>query len=325
VSAASAFKLHGSDGSFRHEAFFYAGQEEFLSGTTSFIRDGVAAGEPTLVVVDAAKIALLRSELRKDADQVMFADMSEIGSNPARIIPAWQDFVEDRGGAGRALRGIGEPIDTGRDPAALVECQRHESLLNLAFADTPAFWLLCPYDTAALGHAVIEEAERSHPCVMEKDGHRESSRYSGLEAVTAPFGVPLAEPPATTDVFAFQPSSLAAMRRFTSLRAADAGISIARTTDLLLAVNEVATNSIRHGGGDGVLLIWEEGDTLICEVRDHGRDARPLAARPLAGRERPGLGQMGGYGLWLANQLCDLVQLRSFPGGSVVRLHMHRG
>ena len=65
--------------------------------------------------------------------------MAEIGANPACIIPAWRDFVDECAEAGRAIRGIGEPIWADRSPAELVECQRHESLLNLAFADTRSF------------------------------------------------------------------------------------------------------------------------------------------------------------------------------------------
>ena len=58
-------------------------------------------------------------------------------------------------------------------------------------------------------------------------------------------------------------------------------------------------------------------DAVVCEVRDGGHiDA------PLVGRERPSLERPGGRGLWLVNQLCDLVQIRSFPTGTVVRLHM---
>ena len=97
-------------------------------------------------------------------------------------------------------------------------------------------------------------------------------------------------------------------------------MSPARTEDLLLAVNEVATNSLRHGAGTGYLRMWEEGDGVICEVRDAG-----TFDRPLAGRFRPTPEQIGGYGLWVANQLCDLVQVRSFEVGTVVRLHMRRG
>ena len=120
---------------FRHEALLYDGEVGFLTGTLPFIRAGVAAGEPVLVVVSAARIGLLRSALGGNADRVAFADMADVGANPARIIRA---------------RGIGEPIWAGRSPAELVECQRHETLLNLAFAGVPAFWLLCPYDCEAL-------------------------------------------------------------------------------------------------------------------------------------------------------------------------------
>ena len=100
-------------------------------------------------------------------------------------------------------------------------------------------------------------------------------------------------------------------------QAAAAGLEASRCDDLVLAVNEVATNSLRHGGGRGVLRAWRDAGALVCEVRDRGRiDA------PLAGRERPVRGQVGGYGMWLANQLCELVQVRSFATGSVVRLHV---
>ena len=57
----------------------------------------------------------------------------------------------------------------------------------------------------------------------------------------------------------------------------------------------------------------------MCEVRDTG-----LIAEPLVGRHRPEDGTVGGHGLWLVNQLCDLVQVRSSPTGSVVRVHMRR-
>ena len=73
--------------------------------------------------------------------------MAHVGHNPARIIPAWHEFVAQHAAPGVRLRGIGEPIFPERSADELVECQRHESLLNLAFADADAFWLVCPYDT----------------------------------------------------------------------------------------------------------------------------------------------------------------------------------
>jgi hypothetical protein len=142
---------------FRHEAFLYAGATAFLEGTVPFVEAGLEAGEPVLVVVDAEKIERMREALGGDADRVAFADMAEVGSNPARIIPAWRDFLAANGG-GLGARGIGEPVDAGRTPDELVECQRHEALLNVAFAMGTPWRLLCPYDTTALPPAVLREA-----------------------------------------------------------------------------------------------------------------------------------------------------------------------
>jgi anti-sigma regulatory factor (Ser/Thr protein kinase) len=110
---------------------------------------------------------------------------------------------------------------------------------------------------------------------------------------------------------------LHAVRRFVREHGRDLGASRSATADLVIAVNEVATNAFRHGGGQGTLTIWDDNGSLLCDIADEGRlDA------PLAGRDQPSSFQTSGWGLWLANQLCDLVQLRTFPTGTVVRLHM---
>src|SRR5918997_795476 len=106
---------------FRHEAMFYQGMREFLDGATAFLREGVAAGEPTLVVVSADKIHALRRELGDDATRVQFADMAEVGRNPARIIPAWREFTDRHLSLDRPVRGIGEPIFPQRSPSGLIE------------------------------------------------------------------------------------------------------------------------------------------------------------------------------------------------------------
>jgi anti-sigma regulatory factor (Ser/Thr protein kinase) len=302
---------------FAHEALFYAGDQGFVDGVAPFVRDGVARGEAVLVVVPGRKIDLLRDSLNGEAAQVLFADTAEVGANPARIIPAWQDFVERNGS--RKLRGVGEPISSGCAREELVECQRHEQLLNVAFATSRAWRLLCPYDTEALEPAVIDEALRSHPVVLEEGRHRTSETYLGVDESGLPFGLPLLDPPGGAKPFEFDVDSLAECRRRVYWHGTRAGIGVARTNDLVLAVNEILSNSVRHGGGRGVLRIWQDDQMLVCEVRDRGR-----IDDPLADRRRPGPDQTGGRGLWMANQLCDFVQLRSLADGSVVRLSMRR-
>jgi anti-sigma regulatory factor (Ser/Thr protein kinase) len=304
---------------FAHEALLYAGDDGFLEGTLPFVLDGVAAGEPILLVLSAAKIERIRGELNGDGDQILFADMDEVGANPARIIPAWRRFLDEQTAAGRPVRGIGEPIWAERPPDELVECQRHELLLNLAFADAPAFRLLCPYDVDALGEDVIAEALRTHPYVVENGSRRRSPSYPGLSAIAGPFDDPLPAPPASVQEVGFDAESLATVRRLVSSRAADAGLGTARTNDLVLAVNEIATNSVRHGGGTGTLRVWVGTRWLVCEIEDRGR-----IDDPLVGREEPTPDRPDGRGLWIANHVCELVQVRTFGAQSVVRLHMRR-
>ena len=83
-------------------------------------------------------------------------------------------------------------------------------------------------------------------------------------------------------------------------------------------MDEVATNSVRYGGGSGTLRVWIDGDSVVCEIADAGR-----IVDPLVGRRRPAADALGGRGLWLVHQLCDLVQIRSDGDGSAVRMRMN--
>src|SRR5215210_5014019 len=118
---------------YRHEALFYEGDDDLLGGLVPFLREGIEREEPTLVVLAAPKIRALRDALGGDAHDIHFADMAEVGANPARIIPAWQAFLDGHAVPGRGMRGVGEPIWAERTAPELAECQRHEALLNLCF------------------------------------------------------------------------------------------------------------------------------------------------------------------------------------------------
>jgi anti-sigma regulatory factor (Ser/Thr protein kinase) len=304
---------------FRHEAFLYRDAAAFLARTVPFLRDGIAAGEPVMVVESREKIEQLRAALGRDADVIEFADMSLVGANPARIIPAWREFVDKHAGSDRLMRGIGEPIWAGRTELELVESQHHESLLNITFAPGTPLWLLCPYDTSALPAAVIDEARRSHEFLMRDGPGYSSTEFRGVGGSAKPFDAALPEAPVQTQELNFDGGSLAEVRRLTNRIASGSGLGAAKRADLVSAANEVATNTICHGGGGGWARVWRDRANVTVEIRDTGHYVRPLADR-----ERPPRRVSGSRGLWLANQLCDLVQIRSFAAGTVVRLHMRR-
>jgi anti-sigma regulatory factor (Ser/Thr protein kinase) len=116
---------------------------------------------------------------------------------------------------------------------------------------------------------------------------------------------------------AFALSSLRAARRLVAREAEIAGLGVGRREDLVLAVDELTTNSVTHGGGHGSLSIWRTETEIVCEVRDEGH-----ISDPLAGTRQPRPEQRTGRGLWVVRRLCDRVQIASSPGRTAVRVRM---
>lgn len=302
---------------------------------TGFVEEARAAGEPVMVAVSGRVIEKVQANLGGEPPGAFFVDMPTLGRNPARIIPAWRRFVDEHGPVAPGLRGIGEPIWAGRRPAELAECRQHEALLNLAFggggsrngdspADSPVpggdgtpFRLLCPYDTSALDPRVVDEACGTHPVLRTNGTASPSHHYHGVDTAGL-LDEPLPEPRDEPAVLVFD-RMLARLRRFVAdqtERLAPEILHRRPLLDVVLAVEELGSNSVRHGGGQGVARMWREGDTLLCEVRDRGH-----IADPLVGRYEPDNRQIGGRGLWMVNQLSDLMQIRSSPAGTTVRIH----
>jgi anti-sigma regulatory factor (Ser/Thr protein kinase) len=298
---------------FEHETFFYRSEPEFLDGVLPFVREGLARDEAVVVALPQPRLAQLRAALADDAGRVELLDMREVGANPARIIAVWEAAVQRHVVHGRGLRGIGEPAHPGRRHAELAECQLHELLLNTAFDGGPAWRLMCPYDEAQLPKAVCAGAVASHPLRLTASGRTVNTDFSGDPL--ASFAAALAAPPRAVLRGGFGRADVPTVRRTVSQFARSCGLDADQVEALALAVTELATNSVLHGGGTGTLAMWSEPGAAVLELSDSGH-----LADPLAGRLRPDVRQAGGRGVYLVNQLCDLVQLRSSPAGTQVRI-----
>ena len=298
---------------FRHVGFFYRTEDEYAATVARFLRDGLAAGEPVFAAIPPARIALVRDALGADAPRVEFADMTEMGRNPAWIIPRVLAFTGQH--AGRRVRYVGEPAWAARTAAELREATRHEALINLAFAGTDAD-ILCPYDTAGLPPAIITDAMRTHPLFLSDGDRGTSPVYAVPSQIPSSCSLPLPAPPHDAMFHTYR-TDLSEVRALVLKHARDAGLTDARANDLVLAVSEVAANTLRHTQSQGTLTIWHEPDEIVCEIHDEGR-----ITDPLAGRRRPAPDALGGHGLWLVHQLCDLVELRSDESGTTIRMHM---
>jgi anti-sigma regulatory factor (Ser/Thr protein kinase) len=112
-------------------------------------------------------------------------------------------------------------------------------------------------------------------------------------------------------------TNLSEVRVLAETQARSAGLAEDRIVDFVIAVSEIAANTVRHARTQGSIEIWSDAGEIICEMRDGG-----VITDPTAGLVPPAADANGGHGLWLVHQICDRVELQSDKNGTTIRLHM---
>jgi anti-sigma regulatory factor (Ser/Thr protein kinase) len=303
----------GDDG-LDHLAFLYD-EREYLSCLAGFVQAGLRNAEPVFVAVPGRRAAMLRERLGAESPLLRYGAMTKTGRNPARLIPELYAFVEEY--PGRRVRYIGESIWPGRSVAELCEATRHEALLNLAFAKSSVS-IMCPYDVTGLAADVVGRVQRTHPAILQDGKTQPATGYAGHGVVPAECEDPLPAPPADAQTLGYE-TSLRQVRDLVASHGAALGMAADRITNLVIAAGEITANTLRHTSAGGRLWVWHTGEEILCQVQDQGWITDPLAGRQ---RRSP---EDSGHGLWVVNQVCDLVEIRtSQAAGTIIRLHMRR-
>jgi anti-sigma regulatory factor (Ser/Thr protein kinase) len=298
--------------SLRHVAFFYRDQAERRAQILGLVRASLARGEPTFVALPGDEAHLLAGQLGAEPGELLCADISDTGRNPARLIPEVHSFIDKH--ADERVLVVGEACWPERSPAELREATRHEALMNLAFAGSAAT-ITCAYNATRLPPSAITDATWTHPEYLARGHPVTAPSHLPTWDVPSDCDRPLQPPPEGADSLAYD-TDLAPVRRMVERHARDASLSAGRLADLVLAASEVAANTLDHTTSGGTFQVWRAGDEILCEVRDHG-----WITDPLAGRVRRGPDGRG-HGLYLVNQVCDLVEVRTGPAGTTIRMHM---
>jgi len=302
-----------------HAALPYRNPAELEVAACQFAEDAAKAGAALLVACDSPSLRAMRDRLDSIAEDVTWADSSGPGTNPGRMIHAISRFAARH--ADRPAWCLQEAAWPSRPDDEVWEVIRYEALMNLAL-DSEGVRVLCPY-YSGLPSAVMSCAQATHPLTAVEGRWVPSQDYQGMDgqpAVPARCEEPLPPPPGDARVTSFW-DDLARVRSVVSADARAAGLSASRAGDLVLAVGELIANTRAHTSGPGSLAQWATPDQVICEVRDGGQITDPLAGQLRPAPAQPG----GGRGLWVVHQLCDLVQVRSGPAGTAIRVHMRLG
>lgn len=295
-----------------HAAFAYSSPGELAGLLAGPVGAAVAAGDQVTAVVQDEVGHLLRAELGDAAGRVEFPPPREVHTVPA-FTPAlrWA-----RAGAGTTRLGT-RTLIVGQQLVDLPECGSEYWLrlclgLEVCAPGLP-LTVLCPFpdeDGSWLRvrptHQVLGAGAAVHP----NPAYRAPGEVV-REHPTPPrpeLGPPTAE-------LRFRGTDLAPVRHLTAELGERAGLGPDRVADAVLAVNELAANSIEHGAGHGWLRLWVGGARrVVAEVADGGR-----LTDPFPGMVRPHPGSPRGRGLWLASELSDVMEVWT-DGDTVIRV-----
>lgn len=291
-----------------HHAFVYESDNDFVASMAPFAREGVENGETVFVATTSTNLAALREELGDLGEQVELQDTTEWQIRPYERLQAFNRMVAELP-AGGSLRAMGEPVWEGSE-AVKRQWARYESIINLALARAPMRFI-CLYDGSSLPDSILEYAVQTHPEQVNGGTSVPSERFVSPDSF-------LPGPCAERVLDAIElPLEGAAFRGLLSEHGRLWGLPPQRVEDLVLAANEIVSNAIRYGAEPITAHAWLAEDEVVCRIADAGAGIPD----PLAGWLPPRAGALGGWGLPIARQLSDALEISPEERGAAVSLH----
>lgn len=298
-----------------HEALLYGSEHELLGTVVPFLRDGVRAGEPTVVAWPHEQAVLLQ-EAMPDTRDVVFLDETQAYTRPSSVIKSYRGMLADYVADGASRVRV-----TGAFPSWVLQdvwwwWARYEAAANHAYADFPV-WTLCAYDTRTSPRHVLDDVTRTHPRLSTPDGtHVDNGSYRSMSTFLADHTV-TPDPLDTTRPVLDLVDRTPADARYAVWEAHRAGRLPAETDvdAIVLVANEAITNGIRYGKPPVRFRLWAGFGRVVIAVHDLG--AGP--ADPEVGLWPVAHDGPGGRGLWLIHELADHVTLDPGTNGYTLR------
>jgi hypothetical protein len=320
------------EGTFEHWACIYDDDKQFLQTAVPFLADGLELGEPVLAVTTPANLELLGTALGDRSGDLDYADSAFFGRRPPQRVAAFNRYWKGCGSARDGSQGsrrdsgdtgysgvriLAEPVWAGRSSREVTAWTRMEAALNVTLAPT-SISMICPYDARTLDQDIVSGALRTHPVLVAGSHPSPSVHYADPAAFARSCDTgPLADPPSCAAAFEFD-GDLRGLRRFIAGRAAAHGVAGDHADMLVLGVSEVGAYLKSRWPASAAVRVWEQPGAVVCDFRQPGASI----SDPFIGLRPAGLVPGDGDGLWLANQICDWMEIRSDADGCVIQLQV---
>jgi anti-sigma regulatory factor (Ser/Thr protein kinase) len=295
---------------FRHSAFAFHSDDQYIGRVVEFLLTGLEAGEGAVVASTRDRQALLRGALGSTQQKIAFLDIATVSDHPAQAVATqyaamWEQL--QRFPAVRMLVELdGEPPgDEGS------EWVWYELALAKALAELPVFALYA-YDARRASGPLLEAALRIHPELLGGDPPA-GAHGNPIEALRELTPAPQPLPDLRTVACGDEPEAL---REHLAAGLAEMGIEAPSALKALIAANELIVNACRHGLPPVELRLGLHGGRVVCEVVDSGNGFED----PLAGFDPPGEPGGAAPGLWVVRQQAWRFETFHSRDGFTVRL-----
>ncbi|MDA8296055.1 MAG: sensor histidine kinase [Actinomycetota bacterium] len=297
-----------------HTMFVYREADELVEALTPVLRDALGAGQRVVVNIRDERTAPLSAALGDTASRIEWTDTYAWMPHPARRLRAIEELVEAQRAQGdQGLLFVGE-CAWPRAPESLVrEWERFDVILNESLSGAPAS-MLCLYDASVLAPSIIDRARQTHP--QHGCGPRIIANPHCTDTVTALRRLAPGDLVVPEDAPCLgQVREARAARAFVAEHLKPTDLQQDQREELIVVTSELVANSLKAAAETVSVAVWERDGAIAVQVDDDGRGI----SDPFAGYHRPEREATGGRGLWMARQLCDVVEISSRPDRTAVR------
>ena len=303
---------------YAHDLLVHDSPDDLAAAAVPFLRVGLAAGDAVVIAAGDSATQVLLDALGDSDGVVVLARDGVYRARTPSAITAFRRLAQEHAATGAPrIRVVGE-TDFGPSARGWVEWQRYEAVINVALRAQP-LWGLCVYDTRRLPGELIDAGLRTHPYLVTGEGRRANPDYEQPADFLRSLPVPDEPLDQTAPLIAVDDvTDFIGLRHVVGRVLGELGGSPDLVEDLHLAIDEMTSNAVRHGGPPVQLRLWASADRVVCRISDSG----PGMDDPFAGYG-PAHGSdlsRGGMGLWLARQLCDHVDTLDDGDGLTIRL-----